>query len=402
MPAYNYTAIGKDGKEKKGSIEAASDEAAKEMLKADGMIPITVVEPNLLTKEIAFDFGKKVTPRELGVFCRQFQSILESGITITAALDMLAQQTENKKFAEVIRDTKIEVEKGETLAGAMSQYPKFYPPILVNMIEAGEATGKLEIAFERMAVQFEKDAHLRAMISKAMVYPCILLLVVVAVVILMMVVIVPSFIGTLGQVGGELPAITRMVVAVSDFLVAYWYYLVIAIAAIVFGVRYYISTDHGALVWGRLMLRMPLFGNLNIKSASAKFTRTLSTLLASGITLVDATELVAKQMTNQVVRKVVEAAKTEVERGTTLSQPIEASGVFPPMVYHMLKIGEETGNIESMLDRVADYYDEEVENATEALTAAMEPLIIVIMALVVVPIMLAILMPMFSIYSAIG
>jgi type IV pilus assembly protein PilC len=399
---YNYVAIEKDGKEKKGSIEAANIEAAKSSLKADGLLPISVSEPNLLNKDINISIGAAVKPRELGVFCRQFQSILEAGIPVTNALQMLGEQTENKAFAKAIEETRLSVEKGETLAGAMQANPKIFPSMLINMIEAGEATGNLEVSFERMAVQFEKESRLKAMVAKAMVYPVILIVVIIGVVLLMMVKIVPTFISTFDDIGGELPAITKAVMAVSNFLVHTWYYLLIALVVLVVAYRMFAATEKGAIFLGRLALKVPLFGPLNIKTASARLTRTLSTLLASGISLNTATELSAKQMSNRVVQRVMESAKDDVERGVPLSRPIQASGIFPPMVYHMLQIGEETGNMETMLDRVADYYDEEVEMATEALTSAMEPLLIIMMAVIVVPIILAILMPMFSIYSAIG
>ncbi|MFW5650088.1 MAG: type II secretion system F family protein [Acetivibrio ethanolgignens] len=402
MPTYNYVAIEKDGKEKKGALEAVSQIAARDILKANGLLVVSLAEPNFLNKEINLSIGARVKPRELGVFCRQFQSILEAGITVTAALQMLSEQTENKVFSKAIEETRIAVEKGETLAGAMKANAKIFPAMLINMVEAGEATGNLENAFERMAVQFEKDARLKAMVAKAMVYPVILIVVIISVVLLMMIKIVPTFVATFDDIGGELPAITRTVMAISDFLVNSWYYLLGALAVLFVAYRAFAKTERGAITMGRFFLRIPLFGNLNIKTASARLTRTLSTLLSSGISLNEATALSARQMSNRVVRKVIEDARMDVEQGIPLSRPIQASGVFPPMVCHMLQIGEETGNIEAMLDRVADYYDEEVEMATEALTAALEPLMIVVMALVVVPIILAILMPMFSIYSSIG
>lgn len=402
MPTYNYVAIEKDGKEKKGALEAVSQIAARDILKANGLLVVSLAEPNFLNKEINLSIGARVKPRELGVFCRQFQSILEAGITVTAALQMLSEQTENKVFSKAIEETRIAVEKGETLAGAMKANAKIFPAMLINMVEAGEATGNLENAFERMAVQFEKDARLKAMVAKAMVYPVILIVVIISVVLLMMIKIVPTFVATFDDIGGELPAITRTVMAISGFLVNSWYYLLGALVVLVVAYRAFAKTERGAITMGRFFLRIPLFGNLNIKTASARLTRTLSTLLSSGISLNEATALSARQMSNRVVRKVIEEARMDVEQGIPLSRPIQASGVFPPMVCHMLQIGEETGNIEAMLDRVADYYDEEVEMATEALTAALEPLMIVVMALVVVPIILAILMPMFSIYSSIG
>lgn len=402
MPSYLYEVIQPDGKEKKGTIEAANEEAARIELKATGNIIVSISMASALTKDLDINIGKIVKPRELGVFCRQFQSILNAGVTVIDALGMLGEQTENKKFSKAILEVKDAVQKGETLAAAMAMHPKIFPEIMIHMMEAGEASGSLETAFDRMGSHFEKDAHLKGVVTKAMIYPCVLILVIIAVVILMMVKIVPTFLESFEELDAELPGITLAVMAVSDFFVNYWMVMLGIVLVSWFLIHEFKKTENGAMVWGQLGLRLPLLGNLTIKSASASLTRTLSTLLASGISLVDAMEIVTKIMKNEVVKRAMEKAQKEVVHGIPLSQPLEDTGVFPPMVYQMIRIGEETGNMEDMLDKVAEYYDEEVEMATESLVAVLEPMIIIVMALVVVPIILAVMMPMFSLYNSIG
>ncbi len=397
--AFNYTAIDAGGKQKKGTIEAASLDAARANLKNQGLTPITVEKPNALNKELNINIGGKVKAKDLAVFCKQFQSILHAGVTVIQALGMLGEQCENKKLQNAVQEVKVLVEKGDTLAGAMSTMPDVFPSILVNMVEAGEASGSLETTFERMSVSFDKDAKIKGMVMQAMIYPCVLLLVIIGVVVIMLVKVVPSFRETFDQAGGSLPGITLAVVAISNFLIAKWPFFIGGVIALVIAIRMFMKTDQGAVFFGTIAMKAPIFGNLTIKSASARLTRTLSTLMAFGIPMVAAIEIVAKLMSNRLVQVAVEDAKNEVERGVALSQPLEDSGVFPPLLCHMTRIGEETGNMEEMLEKVADYYDEEVEAATQAVTAIMEPLIIILMAAIVVPIMLAIMAPMMSIYS---
>ena len=268
------------------------------------------------------------------------------------------------------------------------------------MVEAGEASGSLETSFNRMASQFEKDSKTSSMIKQAMIYPIVLLVVVAGVVVLMLTYIIPQFKDTLEGAGMDLPAITKLVMKMSDGLIHWWWLVAIIIVAIVVAFRVWSKTETGAIVLGRVLLKIPLVGDLQIKSAAAKLARTLSTLMASGIPMVDAISIVTKLMSNRIVQKVMEEARGEVERGTPLSVPLRDSGVFPPLLYNMAAIGEETGNMEEMLEHAADFYEEEVENATKAVTAIMEPVIIVLMAGVVVPIMFAIMAPMMSMYTA--
>ena len=402
MATFRYEVMQADGKRRKGTLEANNRDAAADELKKNGDFILTLVDAGALGKEIEISFGNKVKPKELALFCKQFESILAAGVTIIEALQMLGEQTENKHFKKAIEDVHDRVQRGETLAGAMSNHPKVFPEIMIQMMNAGEASGSLEISFHRLSIQFEKDAHLKALVAKSMVYPIILICVIIGVVALMMIKIVPSFTSTFDELGGSLPGITLAVMAVSDFFVDYWWVMVLVIVGAFFLYREVGKTEAGAMLFGRIALKAPLFGNLTIKSASASLTRTLSTMLASGITLVDAMEIVARIMKNRVVRTVLMQAQKDITQGVALSVPIRESGIFPPMVHHMIKIGEETGNMEDMMDKVADFYDEEVEMATQALTSALEPLIIIVMAGVVVPIILAVMMPMLSMQNAIG
>lgn len=402
MASYKYEIVGPDGKPKTGTIEAQNLEIATAELKAGGSTIVSIARANAFNKDLEINIGKAVSVRELSVFCRQFESVLNAGVTVIEALDMLAEQTENKQFSNAIAEVRDSVQKGDSLAVAMSQHPKIFPGLMVQMVAAGEASGGLDKAFSRVGGQFEKEAHLKGLIIKSAIYPVILIIVIIVIVAIMMIKIVPTFTAQFDEVGGTLPGITRAVMAVSDFFVHSWFIIVAIIAGIVVFIRSFKKTEHGAILWGRMMLKLPMIGTLNIKTASASMTRTLSTLMGSGIQLVDALGLVTDMMKNQVVKQALIQAKDEVSRGIPLSRPLADSGVFPPMVYHMIEIGEETGNLEDMLDKVSSYYDDEVEMATQSLLAAMEPLIIIVMAVIVVPIVLAIMMPMYSLYDSLG
>lgn len=402
MASYKYEVVGADGKPKTGTIEAMNMEVASAELKSSGNTIVSIARANAFNKDLEIHIGKAVSVREMSVFCRQFESVLNAGVTVVEALDMLSEQTENKQFANAIAEVRDSVQRGETLAVAMAEHPKIFPNLMVQMVAAGESSGGLDKAFSRVGSQFEKEAHLKGLIIKSAIYPVILILVIIVVVAIMMIKIVPTFTSQFDEVGGKLPGITLAVMAVSDFFVHSWYFIVAIIAGIAIFIHAWKKTEGGAHILGKFILKVPLVGPLSIKTASSRMTRTLSTLMGSGVQLVDALGLVTEMMGNAVVKQALKDATEEVSRGIPLSKPLADSGVFPPMVYHMIEIGEETGNMEDMLDKVAAYYDEEVESATEALLAAMEPLIIIVMAVIVVPIVLAIMMPMYSLYDSIG
>ena len=399
MPGFSYVAVDKRGKEKRGSLEAETRERALEQLKAEELIPVSVREQGALNKEIDFSIGKKVKPRDLSVFCRQFVSITQAGVPMKEALQMLSEQTENKWLKRAISEVLLNVEKGNTLADSMRSQPDIFPPMLVNMVEAGEQSGSLEMAFSRMAVHFEKEAKLKATIKKATIYPIILVIAAIGVIAVMLLFVIPIFIDMFADLDIEMPAITMFVMNSSKWMTSHWYVVLAIIVGVVVAYKLIYKTTQGRLIIDRIKMKMPLFGKLTVKTACSQFARTMSTLLMSGISTIDALETTSKIVNNIHYTNAMLKAREEVMKGVPLSEPLEASGIFPPMVYHMTGIGEETGNVEEMLEKMADYYDEEVEMTTQSVLAAMEPIIILFMALIIGTLVIAVISPIASMYS---
>ena len=402
MAAYGYEALNSAGKEIKGSVEADNIEAARQALKKQGIQVISIKPQSALTKDINIKVGGYPKPRDMSVFCRQFVSMTKAGVTISEALKMLTEQTENDRLREAAEGVRVSVEKGETLASSLAMYPKIFPPLMVHMVEAGEASGSLDVALERMATQFEKSAKTTAMVKKAMIYPIAVCIVALAVVVVMLVVVIPNYATMFDSLGTDLPALTKAVQAASNFIIQKWFILVPAIIAIVVLVKMFAETDTGIHFFDKIKLSIPAFKNLEIKTASAQMARTLSTLLAAGVPLVDAVDIVSNVMSNVYFKEALQDCKNEIIIGQPLSRPLEQSGLFPPMVYHMTRIGEETGATEEMLAKQADYYEEEVEAAVASLMAAMEPVIIIVLAAIVLVLVGACLMPMMTMYETLN
>lgn len=404
MADYSYEVVTKEGKTKKDSIEAENIEKAKGLLRREGHTIISIEETSVLNRDINFNFSikKKVSSRDLGVFCRQFVSILRAGVSIINALEMMGEQTENKRLQEAIKNVRTSVERGDTLAAAFGKEDMVFPRLLINMIEAGEASGSLETSLERMSIHFEKDAKIKGMVKKAMMYPMVLSVVALGVVVIMLLVVIPQFESMFEDVGSELPAFTKAVVALSTSLQNEWYIYIFGVIAIVIAYKLYAQTPGGRRNIAKIKLKIPVFGTLITKTACARFSRTLSTLLASGMSLIEAVEITSRTMDNVLYKDVLLDAARQIERGVPLSIPLRNSGIFPNMVLHMLGIGEETGNMDEMLGNVANYYDEEVELTTQQATALMEPIIIVVMAGVVCLLIAAIYTPMMSLYENIN
>lgn len=402
MASYGYEALNSAGKEIKGSVEADNIEAARQALKKQGIQVINIKPQSALTKDINIKVGGYPKPRDMSVFCRQFVSMTKAGVTISEALKMLTEQTENDRLREAAEGVRVSVEKGETLASSLAMYPKIFPSLMVHMVEAGEASGSLDVALERMATQFEKSAKTASMVKKAMIYPIAVCIVALAVVVVMLVVVIPNYATMFDSLGTELPALTKMVQAASNFLITKWFIIVPAVIAIVVLVKMFAETDTGIHFFDKIKLSIPAFKNLEIKTASAQMARTLSTLLAAGVPLVDAVEIVSNVMSNVYFKEALQDCKNEIIIGQPLSRPLEQSGLFPPMVYHMTRIGEETGATEEMLAKQADYYEEEVEAAVASLMAAMEPVIIIVLAAIVLVLVGACLMPMLTMYETLN
>lgn len=403
MATYKYRITDKYGKDKKGTLEAASQEAATAKLKGEGAIVHSVKESSSV-EDASWNvtIGNPVKLKDITLFCRQFHSILNAGVTVVDGLKMMQESTENKVLRKSLYNVQVNVEKGETLANAMALEGKVFPELLINMVAAGEATGNLSIAFERICTQFEKDQKLKSMLVSAMIYPVVILVVMVVVVIILMVKVIPAFESVFSMMGETLPLPTRIVIAASDFMIKNLVLVIGAIIAVVAAIVVAKNTESGKWVTSKMSLKLPIIKDFSIKNAAAKFSMTMSTLITSGVPLVEALGIVANVVDNRVVRKTLNDAREDVMQGIPMSEPLEASEVFPQMVHHMIRIGEETGNTEAMLDKVAEYYEQEVETATKNLTTAMEPLIICVLAVVVGGVVGAIVMPMMQIYTMVG
>ena len=402
MAAYGYEAVDAFGKVSKGNIEADSIELAKSKLKSQDLMVLKVKEQSVFTKDINIEIGGYPTARDLSVFSRQFVSMSRAGVSILECLKLLSEQTENKQLKNAVDGVRGNVEKGETLSESLKLFPKVFPELMVNMVAAGEASGSLDTALDRMGTQFEKTARIKAMVKKAMIYPIVVMIVALAVVVLMLTVVIPRYTAMFEELGTELPGITKGVMAMSDFLIANWILILPIIIGIIVAIKVWSTTYTGKHFFHKIKLVVPVLKNLEVKKNSSLMARTLSTLMASGVPMSEAVEMTANTMENVYFKEAVEKCHDDIIIGQPLSRPLEECGQFPPMVYHMAKIGEESGNIEEMLNKTADYYDDEVEMAVQSLLAAMEPLIIILLAGIVGVLIGACLAPMLGMYNALN
>jgi len=400
MAQFSYIAVNRLGKQVKDKMESSSLETAKNSLRAAGYTILEIKELGALNKDIDLPFLGNPTAKDMAIFCRQFQSILRAGVPVSAVLSMLGQQTENKKLTAAIRDMQASIEKGETLAGSMRKHPKIFSSMLTNMVAAGEESGNLEESFRQMEVWFDKAKKTKAAVSKAMVYPIVLIVVMVIVLIVMMVKIIPGFMTTFAEMNMELPKPTQWVMAVSNWFVDWWWAVAIGIAVLAIGGVLFNKTNKGRHFFGWLTRKIPVVSNLTIKTASATFCRTLSLLLGSGLSLTDSLELVALNMGNVYFKEAVQMVRAMISQGWTMNGSLRDTGLFPPMVYNLTGIGEETGDLQGMLDKTADYYDDEVEDATAKLLSMMEPAVMLFLAVFVVILVLAIFLPMMNMTKA--
>ncbi|MCM1179071.1 MAG: type II secretion system F family protein [Clostridium sp.] len=401
MAQFNYKAVDKNGKPKKGTVDAADRDKAMEKLKNEGL-SITELKDAGESSGKGFSLGKKkVKSRDLSVVCKQMVSILNAGVTVITALEMLSEQMDNKVLKAALVESKVYVEKGGNLSDSFRLNPNIFPPIMINMVAAGEVSGSMETSFDRLAEHFEKDDALKGKIKGALTYPIMVLIVAVLVVVVVMIAVIPNFVDMFADMGTELPLPTRIMMAGSDFILEKWWLLIIIIGAIVFVIKAFKATPTGDLFFSKIAVNAPIFSDLVIKSNASRFARTLSTLMAAGIPMLDAIEQVAKMMSNKIFRDGLMETKAQVAKGLPLSKPLKDMEVFPTMLVQMVKIGEETGNIEDMMDKLADLYDREVDLATESLTQAMEPLTMVVMAGIVGMIVAAVYGPILSMYEGI-
>lgn len=400
MPGFNYTAIDRNGKRVRSSLDASSIETAKSSLRGAGYMILDIKEQTTLNRDIEIPFLGNPKAKDMAVFCRQFVSILRAGVSVASVLAMLGQQTGNKKLRAAIREMQADVEKGESLAASMRRHPKIFPAILVNMVAAGEASGNLEESFRQMELYFDRSKRTKSKVTSAMIYPCVLIVVMIVVLIVMMTKIIPNFLKTFEDMDAELPKLTRGVMAVCEWFESWWWVPLLVLVALIVGGVLFHRTDKGKHFFGWLARKTPVVGNLTVKTACATFCRTMEVLIGSGLTLTDSMDLAASNMGNIYYLEAIRDARALVAEGTPLRESLLRTGLFPPMVSNLVGVGEETGDLQSMMGKVADYYDEEVEEATKKLLNLMEPAIIIFMAVFVVIIVLAIYLPMINMTKA--
>lgn len=400
MPGFNYTAIDRNGKRVRSSLDASSIETAKSSLRGAGYTILDIKEQTTLNRDIEIPFLGKPKAKDMAVFCRQFVSILRAGVSVASVLSMLGQQTGNKKLRAAIREMQADVEKGESLATSMRRHPKIFPAILVNMVSAGESSGNLEESFRQMELYFDRSKRTKSKVTSAMIYPCVLIVVMIVVLIVMMTKIIPNFLKTFEDMDAELPKITLGVMAVCEWFESWWWVPLLVLVALIVGGVLFHRTNKGKHFFGWLARKTPVVGNLTVKTACATFCRTMEVLIGSGLTLTDSMDLAASNMGNIYYLEAIRDARGMVAEGTPLRESLVRTGIFPPMVSNLVGVGEETGDLQSMMGKVADYYDEEVDEATKKLLNLMEPAIIIFMAVFVVIIVLAIYLPMINMTKA--
>jgi type IV pilus assembly protein PilC len=396
MAEFVWEARARTGEVRKGSMEAESEDAVNQRLKSQQLQPTKVKKK---AKEITLQFGSGVTQKDIVTFTRLFATMIDAGLPIVQCLDILQAQTDNKRFAVVLRDVKASVEQGATFSDSLRRHPKVFDHLYVNLVQAGEVGGILDTILNRLAVYIEKAMKLRSQVRGAMVYPSIVIVVFVAVLSILLIFVIPGFETMFKDFGAkdELPGITRIVMNISKGFVGNLPYIFVLMTGMIFGVGYAYRTPRGKKFMHKWMLRAPVLGMVLRKIAVARFTRTLGTLLASGVPILDALEIVAKTAGNVIVEEAIMYARQKIAEGKNMAQPLAETNVFPPMVVQMVGVGEQTGALDTMLNKIADFYEDEVDVAVSAMTSLIEPVLMVGIGGTVGVVLIAMYMPIFSI-----
>ncbi|MDO4720201.1 MAG: type II secretion system F family protein [Peptostreptococcaceae bacterium] len=397
MPAYQFTELDKNGKVLTGQMVAEDRFDVIQSIKGRGNKVLKIVEREQKSKDIGdlALFKARVTTKDLFVFCKQMHTMLSAGLPLINAITVMASQSENKTLRQIFTEMQIDLQKGMIFSETMRKHKEF-PSLLLNMIEAGEMTGNLDEVLEKMAVHYEKENKINAKIRAAMIYPIVLAVVAVAVIIFVLVGLMPMFVGMFQDAGADLPALTKFFLALSNGIKHYWYIFLIVITVIVFLISRVLSTTEGKRSWNRMSLRLPAIGNSIRMIFTSRFTRTLSTLLGSGISIVDGLTISARVTNNQLVIDHMEDSIETIKKGDLISTTLARTRLFPPMMTSMISIGEESGNIEGMLGKTADYYDQELDEAITKLVSLVEPMMILVMGGIIGLAIISILMPMFD------
>jgi type IV pilus assembly protein PilC len=397
VASFAYTAINAQGLEATGEISAPDFGAAREQLRVRGLLANILEELPASGEDSVRTVFKKIKPKSLQIFSRQFATMIEAGLNVVSALVILEEQTDDKYLAIVIRELRADVEGGLLLSQALHRHPKVFSRLYVSMVEAGEAAGILDQVLDRVAFQIEKETQIKRRVKGAMIYPTMVLIFATLVLIGMLMFLVPIFVKIFAQLGGELPTLTQWVVAVSDLLRAKWFIIIPGMIGTVVGFKRWRRSENGRKLWDRIKLKIPMkIGDVVLKVTMARFSRTLSTLVAAGVDIIKALEITGQTAGNWVVEEALDNVRVRVHEGVPIAQPLLENDVFPPMVSQMVKIGEETGELEKMLSKIADFYEDEVDASIQSLTSIIEPLMMIGVGLMVGVIIISMYLPMFK------
>jgi type IV pilus assembly protein PilC len=400
MPVYQWVGKNRKNEVKKGELEAASEESVKSQLVRQRITPTRIKpKPKDLFENVSF-LQPKVKQRDIILFARQFSTMIDAVLPIIQCLDILYSQQANPTLKKMLKEIKESVEGGATLAEALKTFPKQFDDLFVNMIAAGEAGGILDAILRRLAAYMEKAAKLKAQVKGAMTYPIVTLIIAILVLSVILVFVIPVFEEMFADFGGELPTPTKIVVAMSDMVKSKILFIIVGIVLFIFSFKKFYATDKGHDLVDDLLLKLPVFGALLRKVAVSKFTRTMGTMLASGVAILEALDIVAKTAGNRTVEKAIYSVRTGIAEGRTMADPLNESGVFPPMVCQMIGVGESTGALDAMLEKIADFYDEEVDQAVENLTALIEPFMLVFLGVTIGGLVVAMYLPIFKMAGA--
>jgi len=402
VAAYAYNAINADGLELKGEIHAPDADAAREQLRVRGLLAQVLDELPASGEQSVRTVFKKIKPKSIQIFSRQFATMIEAGLSVVGALAILEDQTDDKHLAAVVKELRADVEGGLLLSEAMGRHPKVFSRLYIAMVEAGEAAGILDEVLDRVAYQIEKETQIKRRVKGAMIYPTMVLAFATCVLTAMLMFLVPVFVKIFADLGGDLPTLTQWVVNASNLLRSKWYIIFPAALALGFGIRKLKRTEKGRQVWDRIKLGLPMkIGGVVLKVTMARFSRTLSTLVASGVDIIKSLEITGTTSGNWVVEEALADVRARVHEGVPIAQPLLENPVFPPMVSQMVKIGEETGELEKMLSKIADFYEDEVDSAVQALTSIVEPIMMIGVGLMVGVIIISMYLPMFKMLTLI-
>jgi type IV pilus assembly protein PilC len=400
MPTFTYSARPAMGGDiRNGEIDLKTKEEVFAHLHRQKLIPVAVREK---PREFNLSLGGGIKTREIVIFTRQFATMINAGLPLVQSLEILAEQTENASFQKIIRDVLYDVESGNTLADAMGKHPKAFSKLFVSMVSAGEAGGILDTILLRLAVFLEKADALARKVKGAMIYPGVVLTVAAAAVIILLIFVIPTFQDMFAASGVPLPLPTQIVIGISEFLQSFWWAILAGAAALFFLIRQFYKTDQGELLIDSFLLKFPILGDVQRKAAVARFTRTLGTLVSSGVAILDGLEITAKTAGNRVIQDAVMNSRASIAGGDTISGPLRQSNAFPPMVVQMINVGEQTGGLDEMLSKIADFYDDEVDAAVSALLSVLEPVMIVVLGVVVGGMIVAMYLPIFDMVGAVG